>query len=279
MAPRGSNKKARRPRSGFDIVADILDKIFFSLMQSPPVAANDNINVAFRALKSTFTAPRNGMANAPTPSPSPVAATPVSRSTSSATLSTVSTRSMSGSLPTPTMLSLTSTVDASADALPNKLLDASEGFVAVSSQNHGVRRLRIGEVLRLMENDELIIVIPPSDYKQPKDARAPRNAVREGIRRIVRRTAPPITPAGKDEFVDAVFRRHAILRDGKSFHEFSARVAAYPERHKLDQQNPLPIDIRHMLGVGNAGLYLELNSIGSNKPYLLRLNQLPFVEV
>ena len=238
-----------------------------------PLLSKDNINGAVKSPKRTFTASKKYT----------VAATPASpafRSIVSTTPSTISTRSLTGSLPTPVTLTLKPATDTGDNHCCDNSLHYDNESVPVLPHNHGVRWLWIAEVLRLMDSNQCTLVVPPSDYKQPKDTRVPSNVVRDGIRRMIRATAwSDYSASEKDAFVGAVFGGDGILREGKQYHELNVRVMTYAERHILDAVDPLSNDISHMLGNGNAGLNLEIKGIGPSKPYLLRLSHLPYVKV
>ena len=54
-----------------------------------------------------------------------------------------------------------------------------------SSTNHGMKRPKNAQILRLMQHDELTLVIPPADYKQPKSSIQPRKDLMHEFRRVI----------------------------------------------------------------------------------------------
>ena len=88
--------------------------------------------------------------------------------------------------------------------------------------------------------------------------------------------------APRDErvsFLETDRQQRTIFLNGHPHIEFNARVAHYPKRAGLSLPNPLKHDITQLLGLGNAGVKLELLGHGSLKMVLLRLFDLPYIQV
>ena len=150
----------------------------------------------------------------------------------------------------------------------------------VSSQNQGMHRVKIPSMLRMRVNDVFTLVVPPTDNTQPTAAIPPRLAMLSNFGRIIVSAAPSnLNKSQRDSYVSVEFNKRTFSQEGMNHIEFNVRVASYPERHILAQLNPLPADLNHMLGVGNAGLYLDLKGYGTGRGVLLRLSDLPYFQV
>ena len=142
--------------------------------------------------------------------------------------------------------------------------------------------MRISQIVRLMPADEFTLVVPPVDRREPKVAVPRRKLLLAGFCRILLRAEPSSSTFSqelRESFLQNELDGRAIVRGGKTHYEFDVRISSYPERPMIAQCNPLGIDVNHWLGRGNAGFRLEVLGYGTSTTTLLRLSDLPYVEV
>ena len=139
------------------------------------------------------------------------------------------------------------------------------------------------ECVKLLVGSEITVVVPPSSaqLKSPKAARMPRRRIIEDFCRVISETAPLESRFGpqRKSFIAKEQQHRTILQSDHPHLEFNARVTNYAERALLELHNPLKHDIARMLGTGNCGLNLELIGYGSAKKILLKLSDLPYVQI
>ena len=243
---------------------------YHSLDTRLPRSANRSIALATSELKTSFRQSRKSVGTVhPTPRPG------------------VSTRSRLQHAGTRTPARRTSSVHgptvtpspADKDTVQIQRLDVVSD--ERTSSNQGMKRLKIPEILRLLIGDEVTIVIPPVHRKLHPEMQSRRNDVLASFRRVILASAVTdnLTPNQVEQLFANEQSQRTVCSGGKSCVEFNVRVRNYPERAKLDLLNPLPNDISHWLGVGNAGLYLELLGHGDATKVLLKFSDLPFVQV
>ena len=137
------------------------------------------------------------------------------------------------------------------------------------------------ECVKLLVGSEITVVVPPSSaqLKSPKAARMPRRRIIEDFCRVISETAPSRFGPQRKSFIAKEQQHRTILQSDHPHLEFNARVTNYAERALLELHNPLKHDIARMLGTGNCGLNLELIGYGSAKKILLKLSDLPYVQI
>ena len=237
-------KKAKKAKIGFDCMAERLDTIFHSLLPTKPATAttNGHINTAHRRLQSSFSSSMKGRIAPTTATPrsvSPMPSTGRSISTRSSAPPSAERNARSPSLLPPPL----------EEGDDRGTVGRHDGVALIrSSTNHGMKRLKNAQILRLMQHDELTLVIPPTDYKQPKSSIQPRkNLMHEFCRVILSASARKMNTEEKEEYMLNELSLRSILRDRKEHHEYNVRICNYPERPKLARYDPLTIDLEYML--------------------------------
>ena len=138
-----------------------------------------------------------------------------------------------------------------------------------TSQGKGMKRLSIMECLRLLVDEEVVLVIPLVTRNTPHDAREPRRRLRESFGRVVLSASAihHLSAQEQDAYLDDEFRQRTVQQCGQDHIEFNVKISTYPERALLDQPNPRTSDINRWLGADNAGLYLEALGYGSPREF------------
>ena len=146
-----------------------------------------------------------------------------------------------------------------------------------------MRRLKMMECLKVLIGSEITVVVPPTSAKEgsPKAAREPRKRILSDFRRVIMSSAPDCLSSHDERqlFIASEMRQRTIHQSGQQHVEFNTRVVNYPERAYLELLNPLDHDIFRMLGNGNAGLNLEVLGHGTTTRVLLKLADLPYVQI
>ena len=72
-----------------------------------------------------------------------------------------------------------------------------------SSQNQGMKRLKIEEMVRLLVGDELVLVVPPANRKVPRPARDARRRIVADFQRVIASTwdADSVGPEDREAFI------------------------------------------------------------------------------
>jgi hypothetical protein len=237
--PRRSSKAAK---SGFSILADRLDCIFFGqLKQTSQPTVEGVAHTTRRHLTTAFTGAVNSKGATPT-STKPFA-TPLP-SDNSKTPRIVSARCSS----------LTSTDH---DAHCERL---DEHLVPFSSTLRGSRRLRIIDVLQLTVGTQFTIVIP-SEARPKEPALTQRAGLLNLFQSAIRESLPrAFSIAEKDDYVEHDMSLRAIERKGRLYHEFNVSLVSYAERHRLDDPLLPESEVDHLLRPHlRAGLLVRLD--------------------
>eukprot|EP00956_Cyclotella_meneghiniana_P033008 scaffold92750_cov52-Cyclotella_meneghiniana.AAC.1 len=155
-----------------------------------------------------------------------------------------------------------------------------ERVIPVTSKNYGVRRLPIGEFIRLGCEDEFTLYIPPTSSKESPEVKSLREELLLQMKRIVmasfqKNTTPEEREAGWQKHLQSrQFDRH-----GNDGYDFNVKIVTYPERPVMDRPSIPPSELKYLLNpVTKAGMTLELAGYGSAKTCHLKLLSIPFVE-
>ena len=139
-----------------------------------------------------------------------------------------------------------------------------ERVIPVTSKNYGVRRLPIGEFIRLGCEDEFTLYIPPTSAKEPPEVKSLRDDLLLQMKRIVmasfqKTTTPEEREAGWQKHLQSrQFDRH-----GNDGYDFNVKIVTYPERPVMDRPSIPPSELKYLLNpVTKAGMTLELAGYG-----------------
>ena len=94
------------------------------------------------------------------------------------------------------------------------------------SQNYGMKRLKIAHILRLMPHGKFTLIIPPTDYTQPRPSIKPRNDLMHAFWHVILSSASlrQMNALEKIQYVEKEPNEIVILRERKDHFEYNVRV-------------------------------------------------------
>ena len=276
-----SRMKPTKEITGFTLLAEAMAELFRTLRPkaSAPPTARGMLSIAQKQLSSNFQANARGQR---------AANPPVNNPTTSPTSAAVAVDAPPTNVSSSTRFTRSS-IEPSSDAArylvsPVALYSHSDdeigrNNVPLSSQNRGMKRLEPEAIVNLRVSDDIIIVVPPVNRREPKEAKAARVSTIALFKRIVFNECGNIPVADKNEMWDDELKKREIIREGKCYHEFNVVITSYAERFMLQTPNLNARYIEYYMGTGGAGLAVSLNGYSTSNTLLLKFNTLPFLEV
>mmetsp|Transcript_27009 Transcript_27009/g.56281 ORF Transcript_27009/g.56281 Transcript_27009/m.56281 type:complete len:270 (-) Transcript_27009:681-1490(-) len=263
----GSTKKQKKLEMGFNMVQSILGNTFYGLLSfKPPLkTADGNTKTAYKRLKTAFTVSLKAKSATPRQLTPPRQSTPRSGTEMPLRATTISTCSSTGSLPS--LISTETSIDIDSSLVAVGRLEKMP--TSMSSENQGMKRLRIQDVLKLMSKECFTLVVLSVDAKQPRSTIKPHNSIKTEFHRVILSAASSLMMNAdkKEIFYKEDLSIQTIPRDGKDNIEYNVHISYYAERSKLSRPNPLQNNIDYMLGCGNAGIRLESMAMEGGKQY------------
>ena len=107
-------------------------------------------------------------------------------------------------------------------------------YTPISCTTQALKRLRMGEIVRLRHNDEFILFIPPTTPKDPKPFSKACESVLNKMRNMVMHDyRNNTTSAACNKYFKKELEHRSVDRNGRVGHEFHVRVLTYPERARM----------------------------------------------
>ena len=276
---RGSYVKAA-PTSGFDFMAVALKNHLHDTFPSTTPTISGVIRNAFKHLKTSFFASLKGTSPVLTVTPSTTSRH--SRHSSNLPPPTpVSFPSMENYITQDTVISPDITPDDDPDDIIDHPHRLDRRYTPVSCTNQALKRLRMDELVRLRHLDEVIILIPPSNRKDPKPFRKVCDATLNKMRNIVVYNYRNSTTAGAwKRYFEKELEHRRVDRNGHVGYEFHVRVLAYPERARMEL-DPIPEGEKNNLLLAETGVGVTVQLLGytPSANTLLKLYDLALLEL
>ena len=196
--------------TGFEVVARILRRVLFSLEKRVHASPDHSIGLAILHLKTSYRSSVKKKREA-VPTRRPGALT--------RSLSPVPSRSQPSAAITPSP-------HPASEGVPLEEADRLDMvFDERSSQDQGMRRLKMLECLQLCPGDEVTVVVPPwlASSKAPSAARAPRKRILSDFQRLVLSSADACLscPDNRDLFLKNERHHRTIFQSGHEHVEFN----------------------------------------------------------
>ena len=256
--------------NGFDVVSSSLVEVMHDRFKTTGITSKGVVHTAHKSLRSAFAHSIKGINKAP-----PTEVTPSRRSSERSLRSTHTSKTSPIS-----SFSLLCKDDDNDKVNATDRLDFK--CVLQSSTTRCSRRLRIGEIIRLGYHSEFTVFIPSIHNKnEHKDIREGRSQTLAAFRLVVLSDVPhDWTPQERNGYFSDHLKTREIVREGRVGHEFNVRIKHYPERERMNvdviHDSEAKFILDHRTGVG---LNCELIGYGCSSLALIRITNLPFIEI
>lgn len=134
------------------------------------------------------------------------------------------------------------------------------------------------QIVRLSKDDELILVIPPTDGKLVNPTvKAGIDDINQQIDSIIMATCTGYTSSERKQQLQQFRKKHEIVRGGGNAYQFAARVKNCGERHRLDSVSLTDSDINDLWK--DTGINVELCGYACSVRGLLRFRFIGYIEL
>ena len=132
----------------------------------------------------------------------------------------------------PSPVALYSTTDDNIDRYRH-----AQRTVPISSTNRGMKRLEPSAIVNLRVGDDITIVVPPINRREPNTAKVARVATINLFKRIITANFLKTPEIDKEEFWMHKLNKHVVVREGKLYHEFHVVISKYAERSRVPSES------------------------------------------